>query len=125
MPPLVPAVIRGEDGRYLPGSVSLVGPRPKKLDMMKRLLATADPEKVKAGFNALWDQFARGERWATELILAYTIGRPLQRSVSARGDLVDLLKSWRAGEVLALPGGNGAEVALDVDEEAEVDISSE
>ena len=41
---------------------------------------------------------AAGERWAVELILAYTIGRPVQRSVSAHAELVDLLRSWRDGD---------------------------
>ena len=63
---------------------------------------TADPAKVEAGFRKLWDLFAAGERWAVELILAYTIGRPVQRSVSAHAELVDLLRSWRGDSPASL-----------------------
>ena len=62
------------------------------------LSETADPAKVEAGLRKLWDLFAKGERWAVELILAYTIGRPVQRSVSAHAELIDLLRSWRASD---------------------------
>ena len=95
-----PRVMRDAHGRLLPGSALAAGhgPRTHRLDMQRLLTETADTEKILAGFNALWDLFAAGERWAVELILAYTIGRPVQRSVSAHAELIDLLRSWRASD---------------------------
>ena len=95
-----PRVMRDAHGRLLPGSALAAGhgPRTHRLDMQRLLTETADTEKILAGFNALWDLFAAGERWAVELILAYTIGRPVQRSVSAHAELTDLLRSWHAND---------------------------
>ena len=95
-----PRVMRDAHGRLLPGSALAAGhgPRTHRLDMQRLLTETADTEKILAGFNALWDLFAAGERWAVELILAYTIGRPVQRSVSAHAELIDLLRSWHAND---------------------------
>ena len=70
---------------------------------------SADPAKVLAGFRKLWDLFAEGERWAVELVLAYTIGRPVQRSVSAHAELVDLLRSWRDGDAASSDSTDYAE----------------
>jgi len=98
-----PRVMRDAHGRLLPGSALAAGhgPRTHRLDMQRLLTETADTEKILAGFNALWDLFAAGERWAVELVLSYTIGRPVQRSVSAHAELIDLLRSWRDGDAPA------------------------
>ena len=110
-----PRVMRDAHGRLLPGSALAAGhgPRTHRLDMQRLLTETADTEKILAGFNALWDLFAAGERWAVELILAYTIGRPVQRSVSAHAELIDLLRSWHA---------NDAPASLDSTDYADKDV---
>ena len=99
-----PRVMRDAHGRLLPGSALAAGhgPRTHRLDMQRLLTETADTEKILAGFNALWDLFAAGEKWAVELVLAYTVGRPVQRSVSAHAELIDLLRSWRDGDASSL-----------------------
>jgi len=99
-----PTVARDARGRLLPGSRLAVGhgPHLPRVEMQRMLSETADPAKVEAGFRKLWDLFAEGERWAVELVLSYTIGRPVQRSVSAHAELVDLLRSWRDGDASSL-----------------------
>ena len=64
-----PRVMRDAHGRLLPGSALAAGhgPRTHRLDMQRLLTETADTEKILAGFNALWDLFAAGEKWAVEL----------------------------------------------------------
>jgi hypothetical protein len=74
---------RGSDGRFQRGNKASSGApvEARRKRLRNGVLRRASKERVNAIWDKVWEEATKGTRWAVELILDYSVGRPVPMSM--------------------------------------------